>query len=178
MKTSMLVVGSRGAFLFAIAIALMVGTAWPVAAQTKKEGTFKGTLGGYGTCKSMAVGKDRMLLVCEENDFTITDGFLDHMTARCWDFVDVTNGMGKPYGTCVWTDPAGDQIYSDFVHDEMHANNVKSARGTITFRGGTGKYAGISGAFPYENDYGSFRTAAEGTFVSHIANFQGNYKLP
>src|SRR5215467_4208397 len=129
MKTSFLAVGTRGAFLFAIATALIVAAAWPVAAQMKKEGTFKGTLGGYGTCKSMAVGKDRMLLVCEENDFTITDGFLDHMTARCWDFVDVTNSMGKPYGTCVWTDPAGDQIYSDFVHDEMHANNVKSARG-------------------------------------------------
>jgi hypothetical protein len=88
------------------------------------------------------------------------------------------NGMTRPSGTCVSTDPAGDQIYSDFIHDEKHAANAKSARGTVTFRGGTGKYAGISGGFPYVNDYGSFRTALEGSYISHVANLQGSYKLP
>jgi hypothetical protein len=68
MKTSFLVVAAPGACLFAIATALIVGAAWPVAAQMKKEGTFSGTMGGYGTCKSMASGKERTLLVCEENE--------------------------------------------------------------------------------------------------------------
>jgi hypothetical protein len=177
MKTFNLLLGTRGAFLVAIVTALIMGVASQVAAQMKKEGTFSGTYAGYGTCKNMAVGKERLLFVCEENGFAITDGFLDHTTLHCWVFGDFAKGMGAPHGTCVGTDPTGDQIYWDFVL-ERNALDVKSARGTITLMGGTGKYAGISGEFPYENDYGAFRTAVEGTYASRIAAFQGSYKLP
>ena len=98
------------------------------------------------------------------------------MTSRCWGFADFANGMGAPEGFCVWTDPAGDQISANFVH-ETHAADVKSARGSVKFTAGSGKFAGISGGFTYVNDYGAFRTAIEGTFASH-ATLQGSYKLP
>jgi hypothetical protein len=56
MKTSILV-GTRGAFVFAIVTALMVGAAWPVSAQMKKEGTFSGTYGGFGTVQNYGTRK-------------------------------------------------------------------------------------------------------------------------
>jgi hypothetical protein len=171
------VVGTREVFLFAVAAPLIVGAVWPVAAQMKKEGTFSGTWGGYGICKSMALGKDRVLLDCDENSFTITDGFLDHMSWHCWGGGDFVKGIGAPHGSCVGTDSSGDQIVFDFAH-ERHAIDDKSPRATVTFTGGTGKYAGVSGGFPYVNDYNAFRTAVPGTYVSHVASFQGNYKLP
>jgi hypothetical protein len=177
MKTSILVVGTRCAFLFAIATALIVGAGWPVSAQMKKEGTFSGTYGGFGVCKTMTLGKDRVLSDCEENGFTITDGSLDHMTWHCWGGGDFVNGMGAPHGTCVLTDPSGDQIFADFVH-ERHAADDKSPQAKTPFTGGTGKYAGVSGGFPYVNDYNAFRTVVPGTYVSHIATVQGSYKLP
>jgi hypothetical protein len=170
------VVGTRGAFQVAIVTALIAGAAAPVPAQMKKEGTFSGTWNGGFTCKSMAVGKERLLLACDENSFTITDGFLDHLTWHCWGFSDWKKGMGAPYGACVGTDPSGDQIYGDFVYPTV-ALSAKSAGAKFTFTGGTGKYAGISGGFPYVQDFGAFRTGVEGTFVSH-ATFQGSYKLP
>jgi hypothetical protein len=177
MKTSIFVVGTRGAFVFAIATALVVGAARPVAAQMKKEGTFSGTFGGYVTCKTMAVGKERVLFVCDENGFTITDGFFDHMSYHCWDFGDFVKGVGMPHGTCVYIDPAGDQIYGDFSYPTPVALSQKSGKGKLTFTGGTGKYAGISGGYSYVNDFGSFRTEVPGTLISHATN-QGNYKLP
>jgi hypothetical protein len=175
MKTSILAVRTRAALLFAVATALIIGTMSQVSAQLKKEGTYSGTWNGGFTCKLMAVGKERVLSVCDENSFTITDGFLDHMAWHCWGFGDWAKGIGAPHGTCVGTDPMGDQIYGDFVYPKI-ALSAKSAEAKFTFTGGAG-YAGISSGFPYVQDYGAFRTGVEGTFVSH-ATFQGSYKLP
>jgi hypothetical protein len=66
MKTLILLGEIRGAFLFAIAAALIMGTAPQVNAQTK-EGTFSGTYGGFGTSEPTAIGKERLLVVFDEN---------------------------------------------------------------------------------------------------------------
>jgi hypothetical protein len=55
-----------------------------MAADLPKEGKYKGTASGYGTSKSIPVGKERVLTIWDENNLTLTDGFSDHMAWR-WD---------------------------------------------------------------------------------------------
>jgi len=157
-------------------LAMFFGIA-ALAGELPKEGTYSAAYAGYGTCQITAVGKERLLSVCDENALMTTDGFLDHTTWHCWAFADFVKGMGAPHGTCVGTDPAGDQIVGDFLH-EMHTIDDKSPRASFKFTGGTGKYDGITGGWTYVNDYNAFRTAVPGTYASHVVKFQGSYKLP
>ena len=57
----------------ALGFALLVGPAR--AADLPKEGKYKGTASGYGTYKSIPVGKERVLTISDENNLTLTDGF-------------------------------------------------------------------------------------------------------
>ena len=127
--------------------------------------------------KSTPIGKERLLFVFDENGLSLSDGFLDHMTWHCWGLADFANGVGAPHGTCVLTDPAGDQISGDFVHEKWHALDEKNVPASFKFTAGTGRFAGISGEFTYVAHVNEFRTAAEGTYAVY-ATFQGSYKLP
>ena len=94
-------VAAQSACLFAVAAVLSLGIASPSSAQMK-EGTFSGTYSGFGTVKAMPVGKDRLLVAVDETGFTLTNGFLDHMTWHCWGTADYTNGMGQIQGGYWW----------------------------------------------------------------------------
>jgi hypothetical protein len=48
-----------------------------LAADLPKEGTFSGTFSGVGTYKAYQVGKERLLLVFDENELQLTNGLLD-----------------------------------------------------------------------------------------------------
>jgi hypothetical protein len=50
-------------------------------------------------------------------------------------------------------------------------------RGTFSWTGGTGKYAGIRGAGTYVDYSAEFQPLAEGTIVSYLT-FEGNYRTP
>jgi hypothetical protein len=161
--------------VLAVAVVLFLGAS--AEAQLPREGTYRGTYSGFGTIKATAIGKERLLVTFEENGLTLTNGFLDHMTWHCWGLADFTNGMGQAHGYCVATDPAGDQIVSNFGPDEKHAPDQKSWSGSETWTTGTGKYAGISGGGTYVVHLNEFRAAAEGTYLDYVTK-QGSYKLP
>jgi hypothetical protein len=55
-----------------------------MAADLPKEGTFNATYSAFGTAKVTAIGKERVLLVVDENGLTRSDGFSDRMTWHCW----------------------------------------------------------------------------------------------
>jgi hypothetical protein len=177
-------VGTRGAFVAAVATALVLGAGPRVSAQTK-EGTFKGAYYGYGTAKATLVGEEQFLAL-EENGLQLTDGFFDHTTLHCWGLAEFANGSGegaKPsglagevHGYCVGVDPAGDQFAFNF-ETEKHAPNQKSFKGSSTMTTGTGKYRGIIGGSEFVVHSNEFRPMAEGTFVNYVT-FQGHYKLP
>ena len=155
--------------------ALALGIATPTLAQMK-EGTYSGTYSSYGTSKATVIGKERLLLNFDENGLTITNGFLDHMTWHCYGLADFMNGTGQAHGTCVGTDPAGDQLVLDFGPDEKHAPDQKTWNGPARFTSGTGKFAGVSGVHTYVI-HNEFRPGAEGTYVNYVT-FEGRYKLP
>jgi hypothetical protein len=108
---------------------------------------------------------------------TVGQGIIDHMTWHCWGMGDYTNGVGEGRGSCVATDPGGDQIVAEFADSEKHAPDQKSWNGAAKFTTGTGKYVGISGGFTYVIHGNEFRSAAEGTYTNYATN-QGSYKLP
>jgi hypothetical protein len=165
--------GSQAA-AFALGTALAVGTSSYALAQPK-EGAYKGTYSALGTAKAVAVGKDRVLLILDENGLMVTDGFLDHTTWHCWGIGNYVNGMGQEHGYCVGTDRAGDQIVDDWTTDP-HKLGASTPSGTDRWTGGTGKYAGVTGGGPWTGDI-AFKTATEGAYAVHIP-FQGSYKYP
>ena len=89
-------------------VAMLLGTA--IAADLPKEGTYSATYSGYGTYKATPVGKERLLLVFDQNGLSVRNGIMDHMTQHCWGVGDFINGMGGTHGYCVATDPTGDQL--------------------------------------------------------------------
>jgi hypothetical protein len=169
------VVGKRGALPIVLA-PLLVSGLWSSASAQTKEATYKGTYAAFGTLKVTAIGKERLLVVFDENGLNLTDGFINHATAHCWGTGDYTNGMGEDRGYCVGTDPAGDQIVTN-IFNPKHALGAKSLSGTDTWTTGTGKLAGVSGSGTYDCDPGDFKTAVDGTYAI-TCTIQGSYKLP
>jgi hypothetical protein len=168
-------------------MALRIAAAWPalarrfgiaaMAADLPKEGTFSGTASNFGTVKATPIGKERLLVMFDENGSVVSNGLLDHTTVHCWGLGDFTNGTGQVHGYCVSMDPAGDQIVTNIASDGKFAADAKSFNGTATFTTGTGKYAGISGGYRIVLHGPEFRTAAEGTYVQY-GKMEGSYKLP
>jgi hypothetical protein len=117
-------------------------------------------------------------LVVDENGLSQSNGLpLDHMTWHCWGTANFVNGVGAPRGSCVMTDPAGDQISMDWVHEKWTSLDAKNVPASAKITGGTGKFAGLSGSWTYVAHVNEFRTAVEGTYALPIT-FQGSYKLP
>jgi hypothetical protein len=167
---------SRNSILPAAALMMAALFAYSTdAAAQAKEGTWKGTYAAFGTSKATAIGKDRLLLVFDENGLSTTDGIFDHTTWHCWGLGDFTSGVGEAHGYCVGTDPAGDQVVGNFAV-EQHPMGQKITKGSFTLTGGTGKYAGITGTASFTDDGAMFKTA-EGTYVGHNTT-EGTYKLP
>ena len=70
----------------------------------------------------------------------------------------------------------GDRIAED-VLAEPYQNGEKEMRGTVTFTGGTGKYAGISGEIKFVSYQGLFKSFADNAFEAYAAG-EGHYQLP
>jgi hypothetical protein len=154
-------------------IGLFVVTA--MAADLPKEGTFSGTCTGLGTFKTTKIGDDRALVTFDETGAQLTNGFADHTTFHCWGTVEITKGERITEGYCVGTDPTGDLLEVKVSAKNALSNTVR--KGSNTFIGGSGKYAGISGAIATTNHEREFRPLTDGTYVSYVT-LEGNCKLP
>jgi hypothetical protein len=152
-----------------------------MAADLPKEGTFSGTYSAAGTYKAYPVGKDRTLVMWEENGLSVGKGVFDHTTSHCFGLADIANGMEQDHGYCVVTDIDGDQSVTEDVSDGKRPTSAKSFGFTGTLTSGTGKYAGISGEWTgvmHGPDFRTDRTGGpEGTYVQY-GEFQAKYKVP
>ena len=162
-------------FWLGLAAALVLLVVRPASAQMQ-EGTLSGTFAAFGTVNAKATGKERTVLAIDENGLSVTNGVLNHVTWHCSGLADYTNGLGQSQGFCVGNDPSGDQVVFNW-ESEKHAPGQKVVRGTFSWTGGTGKYAGIRGAGTYVDYSGEFQPLAEGTIVSYLT-FEGNYRTP
>jgi len=163
------------AFWFGLAAALVLLAVRPASAQML-EGTLSGTFAAFGTVNAKATGKEGTVIAIEEDGLSVTNGVLDHMTWHCSGLADFTNGIGQTQGFCAGGDPAGDQVVFNW-ESEKHTPERKIVRGTSTWTGGTGKYAGICGDGTYVDYSGEFQPLTEGAIVSYLT-FEGNYRTP
>jgi hypothetical protein len=163
------------AFWFGLAAALVLLAVRPASAQML-EGTLSGTFAAFGTVNAKATGKERTVIAIEEDGLSVTNGVLDHMTWHCSGLADFTNDIGQTQGFCAGRDPAGDQVVFNW-ESEKHTPERKIVRGTFTWTGGTGKYAGICGDGTYVDYSGEFQPLTEGAIVSYLT-FEGNYRTP
>jgi hypothetical protein len=153
-------------------------SATTMAADLPKEGTFSGTMSGAATVlQTNTVGKEQLLMLWDENCFTVGKGFLDHATWHCLGTLNIKTGIGQFSGYCVVTDPTGDQIAADIASDGPYPADAKTISAKGTFTTGTGKYAGITGSLTNILHDPEFRTAQAGIIVVY-GDFQVNYKLP
>lgn len=175
MKPAGITEGRTAAFWFSLAAALILGIVRPASAQML-EGTLSGTFAAFGTADAMTTGKERTVLAIEENGLSVSNGVLDHMTWHCSGLAVLTNGVAQTQGFCAGRDLVGDQAIFNW-ESEKHARDQKVVRGTFTWSGGTGKYAGIRGDGTYVDYSGEFRPLTEGTIVSYLV-FEGSYRTP
>jgi hypothetical protein len=159
---------------FTLSTAMAFGAA-SMAADLPKEGKYKGTASGYGTFKSIPVGKERVLTLWDDNDLTLTDGFFDHMAWHCFGTGDIIQGVEQDQGYCVGTDTAGDQVIQT-VMVPKHPSDAPSYDVSLITMYGTGKYTGISGTEHDKCHNGEFKTP-EGAYLLHC-EIEGTYKLP
>jgi hypothetical protein len=66
--------------------------------------------------------------------------------ANCSTAFSVTEGSGPLVGYCTFSDAEGDRVFTDVTG----TISPQGAEGTNKISGGTGKYAGISGAGPWK----------------------------
>ena len=159
---------------FTLSAAVFLSTV-ATAADLPKEGTFSGQYSAVGTVKANSLGKERVLLIYDQNGLSVGEEIFNHSTWHCWGLGDYANGQGQDHGYCVATDPTGDQVTVDWK-DEKRPSDQKIA-GSFTLTSGTGRYAGIAGSATFTNEVADFRSPVEGT--SFIYNtYKGSYKLP
>lgn len=99
---------------------------------------------------------------------------LDRMAARCL-LAGPNNqksGAFRIAGWCTYSDRDGDMI---FASDEESAGSwSEPSKGSGKILGGTGKYAGITGAYTFTNDY--FGSPKVGTYAG-AGKKSGSYKI-
>jgi hypothetical protein len=175
MKAVGIAKGRIPAFWFGLVATVVLGIVRPASAQML-EGTLSITFAAFGTADAMTTGKERTVLAIDENGLSVSNGVLNHMTWHCSGLAEFTNGVAQTQGFCAGRDRVGNQAIFNW-ESEKHAPDQKVVRGTFTWSGGTGKYAGIRGDGTYVDYSGEFRPLTEGTIVSYLV-FEGSYKTP
>lgn len=171
MKQLMSTMGTVG-----IAVVLVAAPLSPSlqAAETQlaKSGTAKVHSGWAGVGEVKEVGKNHAVWVGVFYGTSFNDegkGFLHKMAWICPGTSDIIDGAIVHEGFCTLTDMDGDQLYGP-SRGKGPVGDV-GFLGTVTYSGGTGKYAGIHGSHV-------FRCNAIGQHGQVFCTQEANYKLP
>ena len=143
--------------------------------EMAKEGLESGKNYATGTSKALPMGEERLQLTYEGSGIYVTDieeGLLNNSSVHFLGALHAVKGAFEESGCMVVTAPDGDKA---FVSYKGSGNLGKSAKGTYTYVGGTGKYKGITGGGEFTRS--NLQPASKGVWAS-ITLFKGNWKLP
>ena len=163
-------------FVLILAIVLLAVFGPDAKAQGLKEASTSCNIVYSGTFKALPMGQERLQFTYEIMGVAIGDtpeDFHHNASFRCVGGFHAVKGEFKDdSGSCVFTRPDGDKIFSTY---KAAGKMGGEAKGTFTIVGGTGKLVGIQG----DGEFPRFavRPAAEGTFQGY-ARWKGQYKLP
>ena len=159
-----------------LSILVVLGSLGFAQAQIPKEGASSYIIGYSGTYKAVAMGQERIQMTYEVLGVIVSDSsecILQNASLRCVGSFHATKGAYEDdRGFCVCTRPDGDQLFTSY---EASGRLGAVGKGTVTYVGGTGKFAGIQGSGEFTRI--NVRPAAEGTLQGYN-RVKEHYKLP
>lgn len=132
---------------------------------------FEATMSASGRRETLAVEGGRIATTLRLSGalvVTRSDGLGKGFRAE---FLGFDDGSGTGTARSVWTDDAGDKIFSRMVGSDMQAGRQTSA--TIT--GGTGRYAGIRGTYSFTWRY--VMPDEHGVVHVRVVAMRGRYRV-
>lgn len=147
-----------------------------VAEEMAREGTSSGRNYWTGTFTALPMGKELAQMNYEGYSVAVSDdgkGIFHNATAHVVGGMLIKKGVYEnDSGLISYTRPDGDQIFSTY---KASGTVGKSAKGTATIVGGTGKFVGITGTAEFTRH--SLRPPAKGVFGSFSIS-KTSWKLP
>jgi hypothetical protein len=143
--------------------------------EMAKEGLESGKNYATGTSKALPMGEERLQLTYEGSGIYVTDiaeGLLNNSSVHFLGALHAVKGAFEESGCMVVTAPDGDKAFISF---KGSGNLGKSAKGTYTYVGGSGKYSGITGGGEFTRLH--WQPPSKGMW-SATTSFKGNWKLP
>jgi hypothetical protein len=141
------------------------------AAELAKEGDFNATYCFAGTTATLVQSKADLAYSFELTGPVRAEtpgSFLDMTSVQCVGLGEVKSGKSSGTHQCHFMDADGDKVFTRF--------EAEGPKATFEILGGTGKYAGISGAGETQS-LGRFPKIKEGTFQG-CTRGGGRYRLP
>ena len=143
--------------------------------EMAKEGSHSGKNYSTGTSKAIPMGEERLHLTIEGSGIYVSDeedGFLNNASMHLLGTLHAINGVFEDSGFIVFNLPDGENVYATW---KGTGNLGKDAEGTITYVGGTGKYAGLTGVDEYTRKH---VPNASNSVWAVITIHNGNWELP
>jgi hypothetical protein len=111
--------------------------------------SFEGSWSAAGTKRTLELGPGHEAAVFDLTGSVVLSG--EHRPAVGFQarVIGFSDDRATMLGRSVWTDERGDQVYSDLTgNTEVTGNRIFG-----TIRGGTGRYAGVTGDYSFEWKY-------------------------
>ena len=161
----------RAARTLAFAVGMLQCLALPVIgdAEAQREYNPIETTGATGSVTVVALGDDHLSLTFDQQGVAFEDsakGPFHNLSHRCVGFGHFVKGVGRYTGSCVHTDPEGDQYFEEFRSVE-HRLGDRSFTGTSIFPAGKGKFAGMTGTCDWTSFGGSVRPTGTNAYQAY-----------
>ena len=119
------------------------------AALAQSTVPMNGTMTGKASAKYYNLGEGHVVLH-QQASYTLDfdgDTPFDGLPGECFGAIDIINGMPTGEGLCAWDDGAGNAMVTDWRVIGMTPE--RASVGVWAIRGGTGKFAGVTGGGGY-----------------------------
>ena len=160
-----------------IALALFTAACSPVAEPPKPEAAtgewreFEGSWNAAGSRRSISLGAGRRGSIIDLRGTMLLGGAGRPGTgfrSEAIALVDTATGL---QGRSIWTNERGEHVFSELAGEGTEADNHI----TGTFLGGTGRFAGVTGAYEFSWQY--VMEAEDGSIQGRAVGLKGRFRL-
>jgi hypothetical protein len=146
-----------------------------VGEEMAREGSTSDKTHWTGTFDVLPMGEERVQMNYVSYGVSVSDtgkGIFHNASGHVVGGLHAVKGAYEDSGFGSYTLPDGDKVFFTY---KASGTLRKSAKGTFTFVGGTGKFVGIQGGGEFTRH--SLHPPAKGVFASFTIS-KGNWKLP
>jgi len=143
----------------------------PDGAPKGEARTFEGSWSAAGIKRTLTLGPGHESSVFDLNGSVVLSGEQRPAVGFRARVIGFSDDRATLLGRSVWTDERGDQVFSDLKSDTQVTGN----RIFGTIRGGTGRYAGVTGDYSFEWKY--MIEAGDGTVSGRSIDLNGQFTL-